>query len=165
MKKNYPIQLKAAFLLLVFALNTMVGFACAIGVDMGFNTNHHHDVTEKIESSIHIHADGKKHIHHEHQSNRSGKSNHHDGVSNLKGSQESPDNCCNDKVLKFEQLDKTIAQGYATVNPVFYATFIAAYYDLDFILFPQRSVSIKYFVRSHHPPIPDIRIAIQSFQI
>lgn len=145
----------------------MVGFACAIGVDMGFNAKHHHDEEEALEASTHVHADGKKHIHHEHQSNRidHDKSHHHGGVSNQEESKEGSGNCCNDKVLKFEQLDKTIAQVNATVHPVFFTTFIVIYYNPDLILFSQRSVSTKYFVRSHHPPIPDIRIAIQSFQI
>ena len=61
MKKNISIQLKAAFLLIVFGLNTMVGFACAIGVDMGFNTTNHHD---EEATEVHQHADGSKHDHH-----------------------------------------------------------------------------------------------------
>ena len=145
----------------------MVGFACSIGVDMGFNAKHHHDGEETLEASTHIHANGKKHIQHEHQSNRSdhSKSHHHDNLSNREESKNGPDNCCNDKVMKFEQLDKAIAQNYAVVNPVFFTAFTFAYYNLALAIIPQRSVSIKYFVRSHHPPIPDIRIAIQSFQI
>ena len=41
MKKNSSIQLKAAFLLIVFALNTVLGFACSMGLDMGYNKSHH----------------------------------------------------------------------------------------------------------------------------
>lgn len=36
MKSTISIKIKAAFLLVVFALNTVVGFACSLGVDMGF---------------------------------------------------------------------------------------------------------------------------------
>ena len=43
MSTSIYIQLKAALLLLVFGLNTIIGFACAVGVDMGFNTSHHHN--------------------------------------------------------------------------------------------------------------------------
>ena len=57
MKINISIQLKAAFLLVVFGLNTLVGFACAVGVDMSFNSSHHDE--EAIE--VHVHADGTKH--------------------------------------------------------------------------------------------------------
>ena len=37
-------QLKAAFLLMVFMLNIVTGFACCMGVDMGFNSHHHEAV-------------------------------------------------------------------------------------------------------------------------
>lgn len=41
MKRTRTIQIKAVFLLVVFALNTMVGFACAVGME--FISHHHHD--------------------------------------------------------------------------------------------------------------------------
>ena len=80
MKRNRSIQLKAAFLLLVFGLNTVVGFACSLGLDMGFNIPHHKEEVsaspihihkagkhehqkETAKTSIHVHADGKKHVH------------------------------------------------------------------------------------------------------
>ena len=64
MKRNISIQLKAAFLLLVFAFNTVVGFACAVGINMGFNAPHHHDEEEAIETTVHHHhAGGKAHQH------------------------------------------------------------------------------------------------------
>ncbi|WP_285059774.1 hypothetical protein [Pedobacter ginsengisoli] len=33
--------MKAAFLLVVFSLNTFTGFACAVGMEMNFNKGHH----------------------------------------------------------------------------------------------------------------------------
>ena len=60
MKKNKSIQFKAAFLLLVFSLNMVVGFACAMGLEMGFKTTHHHDIDA---IKVHTHANGKKHEH------------------------------------------------------------------------------------------------------
>jgi hypothetical protein len=48
MKLSRTIQLKAVFLLAVFTLNTMVGFACAVGLDMGFNSKHHHHKDDTI---------------------------------------------------------------------------------------------------------------------
>ena len=62
MKRSRSIQIKAALLLLVFSLNTVIGFACAVGVDMGFNTPHHQD--EVATKEVHVHSDGKKHEHH-----------------------------------------------------------------------------------------------------
>ncbi len=54
MNKKISIQIKAAFLIGVFSLNTVIGFACAIGIDIGFNTAHHHD-DEATEVTIHVH--------------------------------------------------------------------------------------------------------------
>ena len=45
--------------MLVFSLNTVIGFACAVGINMGFNTTHHHE-EEATEAVVHIHKDGKK---------------------------------------------------------------------------------------------------------
>jgi hypothetical protein len=61
MKNIIYIQVKEAFLLFVFDLNTAVGFSCAIGMDMGFNAAHQ---KAGEASSIHVHADGRKHTHH-----------------------------------------------------------------------------------------------------
>lgn len=153
MKRNLSIKIKAALLLAVFAVNTLVGFACAIGVDMGFNTsNRTKDEVKKV--SVHVHADGKKH-HHQ-------KADKHPEE---KKSSSGKDDCCNDKVVKISQIDKALFQSNNIINPVFFTAFILSYYNIN-VLFPSQVItSIKYFVRGHHPPIPDIRIAIRSFQI
>lgn len=153
MKRNIFIQLKALLLLLVFASNTVAGFACAIGIDMGFNTQHHGE--EATEVSMHIHADGKKHQHHK----EAGKHQHTEKNTSKK------DDCCNDKVLKLSQTDKAVPYSNIIINPVFFTALIASYYRIDVFYPSQFSTSNKYYVRGHHPPIPDIRIAIQSFQI
>lgn len=64
MKRNISIQLKAVFLLIVFCMNTITGFACGVGFDMGFNKKHHHDDL-KAKQTVHIHEDGKKLSYHE----------------------------------------------------------------------------------------------------
>ena len=60
MKRSPSIQLKAAFLLIVFSLNTVVGFACSVGLEMGFNSSHHQEekaaITHKHDNS-HQHDD------------------------------------------------------------------------------------------------------------
>ncbi len=134
---------------MVFALNTLVGFACAIGIDMGFNGHHHHEEA----TEIHVRADGTKHIHKAH-------GHHHDN----KGASKK-DDCCNDKVVKISQGDKAIPQSNTIINPVFFSPFNVSYYNIDIVYPSQVTASIKYFVRNYHPPIPDIRIAIRSFQI
>ncbi|MEP6951605.1 MAG: hypothetical protein ABI863_20100 [Ginsengibacter sp.] len=152
MKNGLHIQLKAAFLMIVFSLNTIIGFACAVGIDMGFNATHHHD-EEGIEV-LHVNANGEKHIHHDEAT-----SHHHK-------SKDGKDNCCNDKVIQFSQLDKSIPQSQnPAINPAFFTSFISSFYDAGVIFTSLQFRSIKYFVRGHHPPIPDIRVAIKSFQI
>lgn len=149
------IHLKAAFLLVVFAFNVIVGFACGIGIDMGFNTVHSHDHTE---SKIHVHSDGKKH---EHKTTHDHSKHHHENKSH----DDTESGCCSDGVVKIAQADKAIPQAETLAHPIFFTAFIAAYYHYDIFYESQITEPNKYFVRGHHPPIQDIRIAIQSFQI
>lgn len=164
--KNYSIQLKAALLLLVFALNTVVGFACAVGVDMGFNTGHHPEEAP----SVHVHSDGKKHIHnntsgHDHH-DKSANHQHNAAANSNHPSKNGKDNCCNDKVIKLAQGDKALSPSLnIAINPVFITAYIGSFYHIDLSAASQATKHIKYFVQGHHPPIPDIRIAIRSFQI
>ena len=151
MKTNRSIQIKAAFLLVAFSLNMAVGFACSVGLDMGFNTTHHHD--DEAAGMVHVHADGRKHVHHE-----EADKDHHKST-------DDKDNCCHDKVITIAQLDKAVPQSLNIVHPVFFTALISSFYNINVLFLSQASPNIKYFVRSHHPPIPDIRIAIQSFQI
>jgi hypothetical protein len=201
MKKNRSIQLKAAILLMVFSLNTVVGFVCSLGLDIGYNSKHH-GVDTATEAVVHIHKDGKKHIHHEKKkssnndnSHRQGeekatkavvhihkdgkrhvhhekkvshshdKSDTQDEANNAEKSKKDKDNCCTDKVMNFQQIDKLIPNSVNIIHPVFFTAFVAVYYDLTLLSHTNVVRDIKPFVRNHHPPISDIRIAIQSFQI
>ena len=156
-------KIKALFLLSVFSLNTVVGFACSVGLDMGFNSKHH-DEQESTEPVVHIHAEGKKHIHYEKKEKHNhGKSHRHDKADDQK-SKKGDDNCCNDQVLKFEQLDKSIPYSLHIVHPTFLITSFDVFNDTD-LSDPGIVKNIKQFVRSYHPPISNIRIEIQSFQI
>lgn len=151
MKNSYSIKFKATLLLLVFSLNTVIGFACSIGIDMNFNTAHHHDA-ELTDNGSHHHDDNAGHHHDE------ADTNHH--------SEDAKDNCCKDKVVKIVQVDKSVPQSQNNIiHPVFLTAFVASFFDIDISFAFKAIPSVKYFVRSHHPPIQDIRIAIQSFQI
>ncbi len=152
MKRNGPIQLKAAFLLVVFGLNMAVGFACSVGLHMVFNTSHHHD---EEATEVHVHADGKKHEHH-----AEAKKHHHDEKDASK-----KDDCCNNKVVRLSQADKAIPQSNILIIPGCFSAFISSFYNINVFYPSQITTSVRYFVRSYHPPITDIRIAIQSFQI
>ncbi len=157
MIKTTAIQLKAAFLLCIFSLNMFVGFACAIGVDMGFNSSHHHD-EEAMESIVHTHKDGQKHIHQE-------EPKHHGEADNDHHKKNGKDDCCNDKVLNISQADKAVPQSLKLSSPVIFVAFIPTYSEINFSYHSQGNSSTRYFVRGHHPPISDIRLAIRSFQI
>jgi len=141
MQTNTSIKLKAAFLLLVFSLNTIVGFACAMGVNMGFN-KHPHD-----ESPAHVHADGKHHHHKE-------KHHHHPGK----------DNCCNDAVVKFQQVDKNRVPGAPMPGAVMMAALVSRVFSIDLSATSQIAHTTR-VIQFYHPPPPDIRVFIQSFQI
>jgi len=127
-----------------------VGTACALGVEMGFNSQHHEE--EETEASVHIHTNGQKHHHHEEAEHK-----HKDN--------DKKNDCCNDKVLNLLKADKNVPQFAKLISPTFFTVFILVYYSSNISYPSQVSTSNKYYVRGHHPPIPDIRIAIQSFQI
>ena len=146
MKRNISTQLKAAFLLIVFSINTIISVACSVGIDICYCNDGDHDETELIthENSCHHHAEAVK----DHKS---------------KGSCE--DDCCNANAIRFSQVDKSLPQYFAGLNTLSFTALISTFYNIDVLHTFKSSASIRYFVRSHHPPIPDIRIAIQSFQI
>ena len=159
MRQQIKYKIISAFLLTVFALNTVVGFACSVGLDMGYNSKHH-DSDGATEAIVHIHKDGKKHIHQEKKENKSHKHNqsrnHH--------SDEKKDDCCGDEVVKFVQLDKTVPASKNIIHPIL----LTAFFDnFSSVVLPSLDIvkDIKQFVRSYHPPINDIRILIRSFQI
>jgi hypothetical protein len=157
-------KIKAFCLLSVFSLNTVVGFACSVGLDMGFNSKHHHD-EESTEAVVHVHSDGKKHIHYEKKNTHEHNNPHqHDQDKTHHNSNEEKDNCCNDQVLKFEQADKSIPHSLNIVHPLFLIAFLDVFYNVN-LPSPGLVKDIKQFVRNYHPPIADIRIAIRSFQI
>ena len=133
MNKTISIKLKALFLLIVFALNTIVGFACATGVDMGFNHKHHHEETVG--------------------------SHHHDE----KDDADKDGGCCNGPVIKLQQLDKNINQNAKSNidSPLILVLHTLLCNDI----FNTKTLISKCIVPLYYPPPPDIRIAIQSFQI
>jgi len=140
----------------------VVGFACSVGIDMGFNSKHHNeDATEAV---VHIHSDGKKHIHQEKKNNHDHSTSHHGQTNNRHKSENKKDNCCNDEVKKIGQVDKSLPQSLNIIHPFFSIAFFGVYYN-DGLPSSDIVKDIKQFVRNYHPPISDIRIAIQSFQI
>lgn len=150
MKATTAIRYKAAFLLTVFALNTLVGFACTMGVDMGFNTSHH---GQQEKGQVHIHKDGKKHLH------KPGTDKHHH---NSKQTESKTDGCCKDKVVKLQTADKNLQYAQTVITVPEYT--ISAFFQ-PAIFNPVKRVSQKFIDYFFHPPPRDIRVSIQSFQI
>jgi hypothetical protein len=159
MKITTAIKVKAMLLITVFSLNTVVGFACAMGLNMGYNTSHHTDVA--TETSVHVHADGKKH----HHNNQPKKSQHDEPVANHHPKKEASkkDDCCTGKILKFQQLDKNLA-AKANIDMPMFVEILSTFFGFDSFK-PVQAISSKYIALYFHPPPPDIRIAIQRFQI
>ncbi|WP_316822992.1 hypothetical protein [Pedobacter gandavensis] len=139
---------KAIFLLVIFLLNTVVGFGCALGMEVDFHDPHH---SYKVDN----HSD-KDHEHH----HAIGKSTQ---ISGQHVSQE--DLCCkslvNDLIIQSKQIPESI-KFQAPVPIISLPDFSHS------LLAPLASVKLAQSVYADHrerPPNQDIRIAIQSFQI
>ena len=154
MNRNTSIQLKAAFLLTVFALNMMLSFACSLGVKMGYNNQHHKAVPAKT-ANAHKHEADNSAPHHEPTS----PCRHHSKSDPAK------DDCCAGNALKLQTEDKKLQQAQNTTlkAPVFVA-FLSLFLGVE--LAPvQIKQGTKHLFPQYYPPPPDIRLAIQSFQI
>jgi hypothetical protein len=163
------IKIRAFFLLGVFSLNTLAGFACSVGLDLYYNSNHHKNDPH---IKVHSHKSNHKHSHtSSHKHNKTASHKHSHATSALhKGKEQgkSPDDCCTDEVTKFAQLDKSITNlfqlqvpGFIKIIPEFYAVSLHHVQSISFnsdFQFVRRSCFI-------YDTDTDIRIAIQSFQI
>ncbi|KIO78808.1 hypothetical protein TH53_01605 [Pedobacter lusitanus] len=145
MKTPGSIKLKAVLLIIVFFLNTVVGFACAIGTNMGFNQGHHpegHPVS-------HQHDKATPHHHHTEQKTKSDK-----------------DNCCKEEVSKLTAADKeTQSASVFSFQLSFSGILPAPVYLQNGLISTVVNIPNIYFARLSRAPAPDIRIAIRSFQI
>ena len=151
------IRLKAALLLIVFASNTVLGFACAVGVDKAFIKRIIQNVgIGKIPGSIlNTHAPGKAH-----HRNDGKKAPEKDCTCNKE-----KDDCCNKKVVSFEQLDKSMSQP-VTVSFALPVSELPPFLLLKTTIYSGTSINVlNYIFRNLHSPPEDIRVSIRSFQI
>ena len=147
MQSNITIRIKALFLLVVFSMNTMLGFACSIGVDLGYNTNHHKQETSSLNSGADHDCGGME----DEAADNTSPVNTHD--------------CCKDGVLKFNLSDKSPSSTIKIDAPGHTAFSVAASYLLQSLAIEDVLLN-HYYVRSDHPPISkDIRISTHSFRI
>jgi hypothetical protein len=150
MRGQFTIQLKALFLLVVFSMNSLLGFACSIGLDLGYNRGHHAQAPVK--------ASQKNEAQHDCEAGAAGSSENNTSPVNSH-------DCCKDGVLKLNLSDKTVSAAIKMDAPSQTALTIVTLYLLQPWSISD-IVSNHYYVRSDHPPISkDIRISIQSFQI
>ena len=143
------LQLKAIFLILIFGANTLIGFCCSMGMNMSFSpfSNQHFNSVKNIHHKT-ISKDSKKHK-----------------VFSNKKNALNEGNCCNGRVVKLAQTDKSLAVCPVIVNPVFFTSYLSSYFNCNSLLLIQINTTDSYFLKNYHPPITDIRIAIRSFQI
>ncbi|MFZ6024012.1 MAG: hypothetical protein ACOYVG_06105 [Bacteroidota bacterium] len=192
MKPLRAIQYKALFLLITFSMNTVVGFACSMGVDMGFNSGSHKHEGEgnhkhEGQAQEHRHGGGS-HKHngegakkHQHDDHTKAPGHHHDKASPKHSHQENnksgkgntafyaapaDENCCNNFVVGYQNLDKQLtSKASSDAKPKFdYASFTTQ--SITIFVQPVYKEPVKTppkFLPFHSPP--DIRIFIQSFQI
>ena len=176
MKPTKKIRLSALFLLVIFSMNPVVGFACSLGVDMGFNSGHHSHGGGKH----HEHDSGKQHEHsdadhhHEHDGNKShshnheAKPHHHSDITNntVSFTSQSEDNCCNDLVADFQKLDKAIVKGNSNIQQ---PHFVLSPFIIPVVLGLNNTKGFtKHFripPKEIDLPPPDILVFIQSFLI
>jgi hypothetical protein len=171
MKPTRAIQFKALLLLIIFSLNSVVGFACSLGVNMGFNAGHHshdaghhHEHPEEGDASHHHHAGGDGTRDHHHSAAHEHSNSHDNTALNIVGSGE---NCCNDFVIAFQSIDKAIVKDGSSVQQraiVLLSPFILALVS--------EIINTKGFTQHFRVPPkaldhspPDIRVFIQSFLI
>lgn len=143
------IQLKALLLLTVFSLSTIAGFACSIGVNMGYNKDHHGSTPSQHEHNASQKAD------HPHESH---DADHHTDSSET--------DCCADGVIQISQTDKRTTTIETSLQPpVFLLTYLSfIQYCLPSVNTDDEVKNYKYLQRKRFS-FPDICIAVQSFLI
>ena len=138
---------------MVFSINTLAGFGCSIGMNMGYNKGHHQHGAEQAKKST-------EHDHHNHHNEAPKQTNNE---SSPKGDHE---DCCGD-VTKLNLADKSVVSSVTFQAPIFLIAFTS-----HFLLPEQNAASLldnttffslrrSWSLHDH----TDLRIVIQSFQI
>lgn len=149
MTRGHSVRIKAMLLTIVFLLNTVIGFACSIGIDMGFNSAHlkHEHAVAK-----HEHSNQSQQDHHPH------KAHHNQNADS--------DNCCKDEAAKLTASDKLTQRIFDLHQLSLPFAVLAGHVFFQRIeLGLPSNVPNACFAKHCRSPIIDVRIAIQSFQI
>lgn len=141
---------KAIFLLVIFLLNTVVGFGCALGME----ENHDNDTHSHTKAAVHEHKD--------HQHNHA-EDHEITSIPGLNPSKE--DTCCKKLVNELTIQNKLIpesAKVLVSLPVVGLANYAYTLLVPVISIAPDQSGYVDHRCR---PPNEDIRISIQSFQI
>jgi hypothetical protein len=140
---------KALFLLIVFLLNSVAGFSCAVHMDM-----------EGTAKSMHHEESSQAPHHHHPMQMMTAQSPKSDGPLFTSKA----DSCCQEMTNNFAALAKLVPQ---TEKINIQVSFIAAGFYYDFRDMPTYDVEIpfNYLIPQKRPPTRDIRLTIRSFQI
>ena len=157
-------KIKAAFLLLMFSLNTVVSFACSVGLVDFSKDRHNHD-----ESHSHEKPHSHKSAHDHHDENNIQRNHQHLATDNHHSPAEEKDNCCSDNIVKVTTLDKAVTNVNQNPLPLplvdvlaaVYAFILPDYYSTKLLIRPKPPFDRSWDVFDDM----NIRIAIQSFQI
>lgn len=152
MTRQQKNRVRAILLLVVFSLNTVAGFACSLGVDMGYNAKHH-----SHEGHSHLKPQGHKHCP-QHWHTQKAVSN-----AKLKGM---IDDCCTNDVTSFAQLEKIAAHNNLLLQaPIFIVTHKAVLPASREELGPTVNSRFQFVRRSCFLNDTDLQTAIRRFQI
>ncbi|WP_145859711.1 hypothetical protein [Pedobacter suwonensis] len=142
---------KAIFLLVIFLLNTVVGFACAVGMERDTHGESHGHNSSKITNDKHRHQHKGAHLH------------KHSSLKGTNLSKEDP--CCKTLVNDLVVQGKLVPQ--SVKNQVILPVLLLPDNNYNFLL-PSVKLALKksvYTGQRERPPNRDIRITINSFQI
>ena len=152
MSRQTKNRIRGFILLLVFSMNTLAGFACSVGMNMGYNKDHHQHSKEVVKASTE-----HEHNHHDQEPQKS---------ESEKGHNESGKDCCGD-ITKLNLADKSVVSSISLQAPVFLVAFVSHFIvseiDTPSLLENTTSNSLRRSWNLHDHT--DLRIVIQSFRI
>ena len=141
----------------------MKSIACSFKSFIGFSD--HDNCTKATENDSHLTNDVKASPY---KNSNSQKQQTHSSTGKMEfqvKSEDSEDDCCTDSIVKFNCLDKCVNQNAnASLTGLLFVAVVSNFLFIDIFKGPaidSYTFKLPYF----HPPAPDIRVFIQSFQI
>ena len=143
MHTNSSIRIKAAFLAIIFTLNILISMGCSLGLCNHCNNKVAEKAIKSTEPPCH----------------------HHELVTKPVKPKDCDRGCCADNIVKLTKVDKSCPEFFTGANGKLIISFISSFCYIHTEYISEGYANEWRYFLNHHPPIPDIRIAIQSFQI